>query len=34
MLEKFYYSLNKHRSTPKNAWGRHRSNTKTTRRNL
>jgi len=34
MSGKFYYSQNKHRSTPKNAWGRHRSDTKTTRRNL
>jgi len=25
MSEKFYYSRNKHRSTPKNAWSRHKS---------
>jgi len=28
MSEKFYCSQNKHRFTPKNAWGRHRSDTK------
>jgi len=34
MSEKFYYYQNRHGSTPKNAWGRQRSDTKTTRRNM
>jgi len=34
MSEKFCYSQNKHTCTPENACGRHRSDTKTTRRNL
>jgi len=36
MSENFYYSINKTNTGPrrKNAWGRHRSDTKTTPRNL